>query len=385
MPKNVSEYTILDLLIRVHEMNATDLHLTPGLPPTVRVLGKLIRLTDYEPLTAEDCRALAYSLIREEKRKRFENEKELDFSYEQQGLGRFRCNLSLNRLGVTLAIRALPNRIPTMEELLLPPIMKEKIFLPRGLILVTGPTGSGKTTSLAAMLNVIAQKQPVHIVTMEDPIEYVIPSAKANVNQREVGEHTHSFAEAMRRVLRQDPDVILVGEMRDLETIHTAITAAETGHLVFSTLHTINAPLSIDRIIDVFPSGQQAQIRAQLANALEVILSQQLLPTADGKGRVAAFEVMVNIPAVRNLIREQKIYQIHSVMMTHTRLGMQTMDQCLRDYYFRGLITLETAMAAAHNPKELQRLIAAGPISPEEMAEKVEEEAEVESPRKEWK
>jgi len=267
-----------------------------------------------------------------------------------------------------------------MEELLLPPIMKEKIMLPRGLILVTGPTGSGKTTSLASMLNVIAQTKPLHIVTMEDPIEYVIPHGKANVNQREVGDHTFSFAEAMRRVLRQDPDVILVGEMRDLETISTAITAAETGHLVFSTLHTINAPLSIDRIIDVFPAHQQSQIRAQLANALEVVLSQQLLPTADGRGRLAAFEVMVNIPAVRNLIREQKIYQIHSTMMTHTKLGMQTMDQCLRDYYFSGRITLETAMAAAHNPKELQRLIAAGPAGGVEEALEVASREAMETP-----
>lgn len=380
MPKGVGEYTVLDLLVKVHEANGTDLHLTPGLPPTIRVLGNLVRLTEYDVLNAEDTRALAYSMIREERRKRFENERELDFSYEQEGLGRFRCNLSLTRTGVTLAIRALPSRIPTMDELLLPPIMKEKIMLPRGLILVTGPTGSGKTTSLAAMLNVISQTKPLHVVTMEDPIEYVIPHGKANVNQREVGDHTFSFAEAMRRVLRQDPDVILVGEMRDLETISTAITAAETGHLVFSTLHTINAPLSIDRIIDVFPAHQQSQVRAQLANALEVVLSQQLLPTADGKGRLAAFEVMLNIPAVRNLIREQKIYQIHSTMMTHTKLGMQTMDQCLRDYYFSGRITLETAMAAAHNPKELQRLIAAGPAGGVEEALEMASREAMESP-----
>lgn len=361
MAKAVGEYTILDLLVKVHEMNGTDLHLTPGLPPTSRVLGVLIRLPDYGVLSSEDTRALAYSMIREERRKRFENEKELDFSYEQEGLGRFRCNLCMTRTGVTLAIRALPSKIPGMDELMLPPILKEKIYLPRGLILVTGPTGSGKTTSLASMLNVISQTRPLHMVTMEDPVEYVIPHGKANVNQREIGEHTFSFAEAMRRVLRQDPDVILVGEMRDLETISTAITAAETGHLVFSTIHTINAPLSIDRIIDVFPAHQQSQIRAQLANALEVVLSQTLLPTADGKGRVAGFEVMINIPAVRNLIREQKIYQIHSTMMTHSKMGMQTMDQCLRDYYFAGKVTLETAMGSAHNSKELQRLIAAGP------------------------
>ncbi|MGH8104223.1 MAG: type IV pilus twitching motility protein PilT [bacterium] len=368
MAKAVGEYTILDLLVKCHEMNGTDLHLTPNLPPTVRTLGALTRLPDYSPLTSEDTRALAYSMIREERRKRFENEKELDFSYEQEGLGRFRCNLSMTRSGVTLAIRALPSKIPTMDEILLPAILKDKIYLPRGLILVTGPTGSGKTTSLAAMLNVVAQSRPLHMVTMEDPVEYVIPHGKANVNQREIGEHSFSFAESMRRVLRQDPDVILVGEMRDLETISTAITAAETGHLVFSTIHTINAPLSVDRIIDVFPAHQQSQVRAQLANALEVVLSQTLLPTADGKGRIAAFEVMINIPAVRNLIREQKIYQIHSTMMTHSKMGMQTMDQCLRDLYFNGKITMETAMGAAHNSKELQRLIAAGPSAGAEEA-----------------
>jgi twitching motility protein PilT len=237
--------------------------------------------------------------------------------------------------------------------------MKEVIMLPRGLCLVTGPTGSGKSTSLAAMINVINETKDLHIVTMEDPIEYVHQHKRCNVNQREVGSDTLSFAGALKRVLRQDPDVILVGEMRDLETIATAITAAETGHLVFATLHTNNAPLTIDRIVDVFPVEGQDQIRAQLANSLQCIMSQQLLPIAEGGGRVASFEVMLNIPAIRNLIREKKEFQIHSVMMTHSKLGMQTMDQNLRDRYLDRLITLEVAMAHAGNVGNLQRLISA--------------------------
>jgi twitching motility protein PilT len=237
--------------------------------------------------------------------------------------------------------------------------MKEVIMLPRGLVLVTGPTGSGKSTSLAAMLNVINETKDIHIVTMEDPIEYVHQHKRCNVNQREIGSDTLSFAGALKRVLRQDPDVILVGEMRDLETISTAITAAETGHLVFATLHTNNAPLTIDRIVDVFPTEGQDQIRAQLANSLQCIMSQQLLPLAEGGGRVAAFEVMLNIPAIRNLIREKKEFQIHSVMMTHSKLGMMTMDQNLRDRYIDRLISLDVAMAHAGNVGNLQRLISA--------------------------
>jgi twitching motility protein PilT len=250
-----------------------------------------------------------------------------------------------------------------MEELLLPPIMKEVIQLPRGLVLVTGPTGSGKSTSLASMLNVINETKDLHIVTLEDPIEYVHQHKRCNVNQREVGRDTLSFGGALKRVLRQDPDVILVGEMRDLETISTAITAAETGHLVFATLHTNNAPLTIDRIVDVFPSEQQDQIRAQLANSLQCIMSQQLLPIADGGGRVASFEVMLNIPAIRNLIREKKEFQIHSVMMTHAKMGMMTMDQNLRDRYLDRLISLEVAMAHAGNVGNLQRLISSAAAS----------------------
>jgi twitching motility protein PilT len=352
------DYTILDLLVQLVEHGASDLHLTAGVPPTLRVHGRLLRL-DYKPLTPEDVRALAFSMIREDQRKKFELERELDFGYSQKGIGRFRCNLGFQRESVYMTMRAISEKIPTMEELLLPAIMKEVIMLPRGLCLVTGPTGSGKSTSLASMLNVINESKDLHIVTMEDPIEYVHQHKRCNVNQREVGSDTLSFAGALKRVLRQDPDVILVGEMRDLETISTAITAAETGHLVFATLHTNNAPLTIDRIVDVFPSEQQDQIRAQLANSLQCIISQQLLPLAEGGGRLAAFEVMLNIPAIRNLIREKKEFQIHSVMMTHSKLGMMTMDQCLRDRYIDRLITLEVAMAHAGNVGNLQRLISA--------------------------
>jgi twitching motility protein PilT len=352
------DYTILDLLVQLVEHGASDLHLTAGVPPTLRIHGKLVRL-DYKPLGPDDVRELAFSMIREDQRKKYELERELDFGYSQKGIGRFRCNLAFQRESPYCTMRAISEKIPTMEELLLPPIMKEVIQLPRGLVLVTGPTGSGKSTSLASMLNVINETKDLHIVTLEDPIEYVHQHKRCNVNQREVGRDTLSFAGALKRVLRQDPDVILVGEMRDLETIGTAITAAETGHLVFATLHTNNAPLTIDRIVDVFPSEQQDQIRAQLANSLQCIMSQQLLPIADGGGRVASFEVMLNIPAIRNLIREKKEFQIHSFMMTHAKMGMMTMDQNLRDRYLDRLISLEVAMAHAGNVGNLQRLISA--------------------------
>lgn len=352
------DYTILDLLVQLVEHGASDLHLTAGVPPTLRVHGRLLRL-DYKPLSPEDVRSLAFSMIREDQRKKYELERELDFGYSQKGIGRFRCNLGFQRESTYMVMRAISEKIPSMEDLLLPSIMSEVIMLPRGLCLVTGPTGSGKSTSLAAMLNVINENKDLHIVTLEDPIEYVHQHKRCNVNQREIGSDTLSFGGALKRVLRQDPDVILVGEMRDLETISAATTAAETGHLVFATLHTNNAPLTIDRIVDVFPTEGQDQIRAQLANSLQCILSQQLLPLAEGGGRVASFEVMLNIPAIRNLIREKKEFQIHSVMMTHSKLGMMTMDQNLRDRYLDRLITLEVAMAHAGNVGNLQRLISA--------------------------
>ncbi|MBU1023100.1 type IV pilus twitching motility protein PilT [bacterium] len=361
------DYTIVDLLIELSERQASDLHLTANIPPTLRVHGRLVRL-DYEPLTPEDTRGLAFSIMREDQRKRLEKDKEIDFGYSQKGIGRFRVNCFWTRGNIAVAMRSIPERIPTMEELLIPEIIHEVIQEPRGLCLVTGPTGSGKTTTLASMLNVINENSDKHIITIEDPIEYMHDHKMSNVNQRELGNDTLGFNLALIRALRQDPDVILIGEMRDLETISTAITAAETGHLVFATLHTSSAPATIDRIIDVFPFGQQDQIRAQLANALQCVMCQALLPRADGGGRIAAFEVMINIPAIRNLIRERKIFQIHSTMMTHSKLGMTTLDQCLRDMYFRREITLETAMVTATSPSNLQRLIAAGPAGTTEEA-----------------
>ena len=274
----VIKETILELLVRLHEENGSDLHITVGAKPAVRAYGAIKFLEELPVLTSEDTRQLAYSMIREEQRKRFENEKELDFGYEQEGLGRFRCNFYFQRGGVAMAIRALPLKIPFMDEILLPEIMKSKIYLPRGLILITGPTGSGKTTTLAAMLNQINITESKHVVTLEDPIEFSHKHKTSIINQREIGVDSFSFAESMRRVLRQDPDIILVGELRDLETMSSAITAAETGHLVFSTIHTINAPMSIDRIIDVFPAEQQQMIRAQLANALELVLPDAFAP-----------------------------------------------------------------------------------------------------------
>lgn len=355
-----ANYTIVDLLVELAERQASDLHITVGVPPTLRVHGRMTRL-DYEPLTPEDTRGLAFSLMREDQRKTLERDKEIDFGYSQRGIGRFRVNCFWQKGSIGIVMRSIPERIPTMEELLIPEILKDVIMEPRGLVLVTGPTGSGKSTSLAAMLNVINESRDLHIITMEDPIEYVHEHKLSNINQREVHTDTLSFNTALVKALRQDPDVILVGEMRDLETISTAITAAETGHLVFATLHTNSCPATIDRIIDVFPFGQQDQIRAQLANALVCVMTQLLLPRADGAGRIAAFEVMLNIPAIRNLIREKKIFQIHSTMMTHSKLGMITLDQSLRDMYFRREITMETAMTVATSPSNLQRLIAAGP------------------------
>jgi len=355
------EFTIVDLLIHLSKRQASDLHISVGVPPSIRVHGKLERLSDYPALTPEDTRGLAFSMMREDQRKRLEREKEIDFAYAQKGIGRFRTNCFWQKGTVAIAMRSIPERIPTMEELMMPDVMSDLIKQPRGLVLVTGPTGSGKTTSLAAMLNVINENLPGHIITLEDPIEFVHEHKLCNFNQREVGVDTLSFGGAIVRCLREDPDVILVGEMRDLETIGTAITAAETGHLVFATLHTKSAPATIDRIIDVFPFGQQDQIRAQLANALVAVMSQLLHPLAEGNGRIASFEVMINIPAIRNLIREKKLFQIHSTMMTHKKMGMLTMDQSLRDMYFQRRITLDTAMAAATSPSNLQRLIAAGP------------------------
>ena len=350
------DYTIVDLLIELSERQASDLHITVGVPPTLRVHGRLVRL-DYPALTPEDTRGLAFSIMREDQRKRLEKEKEIDFGYSQKGIGRFRCNGYWQKGCIGLAMRSIPERIPTMEELLIPEIMKDVIQEPRGLVLVTGPTGSGKTTSLASMLNVINETRDCHIITLEDPIEYVHDHKLSNFNQREVGEDTLSFYGALVRALRQDPDVILVGEMRDLDTISTAITCAETGHLVLATLHTNNAPQTVDRIVDVFPSEQQEQIRFMLANNLEAVLCQQLLPRAGMPGRVCAMEIMIATPAIRNLIRESKAHQITSVIQTSANVSMQTMDQSLRDLYQRGAISYDEGLSRAMNPEEFKTMV----------------------------
>jgi len=374
-----------DLLREVVEANGSDLHLTAGIKPTMRVWGKLRPMEHYEVLTPEDTFQLGYSMLNTFQKQKFEKFWELDLSYGVPGLGRFRVNIYRQRGAVGIAARVIPMTIPSIEQLNLPPILKELTRKPRGLVLVTGPTGHGKSTTLAAMIDFINSERAVHIVTVEDPIEYLHSHKKSIVNQRELGFDTQSFPNALRAVLREDPNVVLIGEMRDLETISAALTIAETGHLVFATLHTATAGQSIDRIIDVFPPYQQQQIRIQLAMVIEAVISQQLLPNArynpagDGRrpparsrlgsasgsawpsleeiGRVPAVEVMIATPAIRNLIREAKAHQIETAIQTGSQYGMQTMDQSLRDLYLRKLISYEDAMGRAIHPEELRKMI----------------------------
>lgn len=344
---------IVDLLKEVVERGASDLHLTVGKPPTFRIDGKLV-FSEYPPLSPQDTEEMTRSLLDGERWQKFVEENELDFSTGIPQVGRFRVNLYRQRGSCGLAIRALSFRIPSMEELKLPvPVLQKLASLPRGLILVTGPTGSGKSTTLASMIDYINSTRSCHIITIEDPIEYLHTHKKSLINQREVGSDTPSFESALVHALRQDPDVILVGEMRNLETVSITLQAAETGHLVMATLHTNNAPQSVDRIVDIFPPHQQLQVRVQLASCIQGIISQQLLPRVDGKGRVVACEVMIANGAIRNLIREGKSYQIYSVMQTNRAQGMITMDQALFELYKRGLITWESALERAVDPKEL--------------------------------
>ena len=332
---------IIDLLTRTIEANASDLHITVATPPIMRVNGELVPM-DCPKLMPDDTDRIIKQMMTPEQLERFREKGELDFSYSNPGLGRFRVNAYRQRGSSSLALRVVTLKIPTLEDLKLPPVITELSKKQRGLILVTGPTGSGKSTTLAAMINYMNTYRSEHILTLEDPIEYLHKHNKSIVNQREVGNDTHSFANALRSALRQDPDVILVGEMRDLETISIAITAAETGHLVLSTLHTIGAAKTIDRIIDVFPPHQQQQVKVQLSSVLEGVVSQQLLPKADGSGRVAAHEVMVTTPAIRNLIREGKTHQMQTVIQTGAKLGMQTMDASLMNLYQSRIISRET-------------------------------------------
>jgi len=355
-PQPIEEVHLDELLRLVVEKRGSDLHLAAGVPPVMRIDGQLYA-TNYESMTEFEVQRMVYALLTDEQIRSFETDYELDCSYHLRGVSRFRVNVYRDRGAVAGAFRVIPSKIPTIRELGLPLVLEDLSRRPRGLILVTGPTGSGKSTTLAAMIGQINNERSVHIITIEDPIEYLHTHKRSLINQRELGSDTRSFAQALRHALREDPDVILVGEMRDLETMSLAITAAETGHLVFSTVHTNNAAQTVDRIVDVFPPGQQEQIRIQLSNNLEAVLSQQLLPRAGTPGRIAAMEIMIASPAVRNLIREAKAHQITSIIQTSAHHGMQTMDQCLRDLYQRGLITYEEAMGRAMNQEELKKML----------------------------
>ncbi|MBI2247823.1 MAG: type IV pilus twitching motility protein PilT [Armatimonadetes bacterium] len=345
----------------MHQRSASDLHLKVGNHPLLRVHGRLEPQTDLPRLDSATARALIESMMTEAQLEKFQTMLELDFAYSLPGVSRFRVNVYQQRGSMGAAIRAVPMGVPTIDQLALPPVVKQLADLPRGLVLVTGPTGSGKSTTLAAIINHVNQTRAVHIMTIEDPIEYLHRDAKSAINQREIGMDTLSFANALRHVLRQDPDVILIGEMRDLETISTAVTAAETGHLVFATLHTQSAAQTIDRIIDVFPAHQQSQIRMQLSVALEGVLSQTLLPRADGAGRVAAIEVMLASGAIRNLIREGKTHQLPSAIMSGGKEGMQTLDQALRTLVEQKKVTYEEAAAKASSAKDFAALMGRQP------------------------
>jgi twitching motility protein PilT len=359
--ENPPQVSLSELLHRLSELGGSDLHITTGTPPLVRVHGEIRPLDGYRPLTSSETKQLAYSVLTDAQKHRFEENLELDFSFGVKGLSRFRANIFNQRGAVGAVFRAIPYEIRTFEELGLPPVVKELCNKPRGLVLVTGPTGSGKSTTLAAVIDKINKERHEHILTIEDPIEFLHNHKNCIVNQREVNADTHGFAQALRTALRQDPDVVLVGEMRDLETIESALRIAETGHLTFATLHTNSAVSTINRIIDVFPSMQQAQVRAQLSLTLEGILCQSLLPRADNRGRVLAMEVLIPNSAIRNLIREDKVHQIYSMMQTGQDLhGMQTFNQSLATLYHRRLITKDTAMQRTSNLNELRDLIDRG-------------------------
>jgi twitching motility protein PilT len=355
---------IEDLLWRTVRMGASDLHLKVDSPPALRIDGELNTQLDLQPLTADDVQAMLKQLTNHRQWEEFSYNLELDFSYTLPDVARFRINAGKQRGTITVVCRRLSLTIPAMDDLGLPEVCKDLVMKPRGLILVTGPTGHGKSTTLASMIQYLNERQPARVITIEDPIEYVFEDQRCLITQRELGVDTHSFASALKHALRQDPDVILVGEMRDLETISTALTAAETGHLVLSTLHTVSAPLTIDRIIDVFPPHQQQQVRIQLAGIIEGVISQTLLPRADGQGRILASEVMIGTAAIRNMIRESKTHQLYGVMETGSRVGMQTLDGALVQLFKEGKITLDDALSKAGNPGHLRQLIEALEAAP---------------------
>jgi twitching motility protein PilT len=352
--------TLPELLKSTFEMGGSDLHITSGTPPQVRVHGKLQRLP-LEELSASDTKRLVYSVLSDAQKKRFEEQLELDFSFGVRGLARFRCNVFSQRGAVAAVYRLIPEEIKGLRQLGLPPVITSLAERPRGLVLVTGPTGSGKSTTLAAMIDKINTERSAHILTIEDPIEYLHPHKGCLINQREVSSDTLGFAEALRSALREDPDIVYIGEMRDLETVESALRVAETGHLTFATLHTNSAAQSINRIIDIFPAHQQSQIRTQLSMVLEGIVCQTLLPRADGHGRVVAVEILVPTPAIRNLIREDKIHQIYASMQAgQEKIGSQTLNQSLASLYYAGAVTLDVAKMASSLKDELMDMISRG-------------------------
>jgi len=340
---------ISELLLFVHKEGGSDLHISAGEPPMLRIHGEIKRI-EIPPLTREELHVMLYDVLNDQQRKRFEETNELDFSLELKGFARFRVNAFRQQRGEGVVFRVIPSKILSLEQLGLPKSLREACMNERGLVLVTGPTGSGKSTTLAAMIDIINNSLKGHIITIEDPIEFMHESKKCLMNQREVSSHTHNFANALRAALREDPDIILVGEMRDLETISLALTAAETGHLVFSTLHTSGAAKTVDRVIDVFPAAQQGQIRAQFAESIQAIISQTLLKRKDGRGLVPAVEVMIGTPAVRNLIRESKVAQLPSAIQTGQKFGMISLDQSLKELVSRNIVDKEQCLYLATNP-----------------------------------
>jgi twitching motility protein PilT len=353
-------HSIDDLLERMVARSASDLHLTVGAEPTVRVMGQLERMEEFGRLSPEDTQRLLYRMMSTEQQKHLEIKRQLDMSHSIPGLARFRVNIYFQRESLGAAFRMIPTELKTLEQLGVPTALEELANRPRGLVLVTGPTGSGKSTTLAAMIDLINRTRQDHIMTIEDPIEFLHRHKRCIVNQREIGPDAISFADALRGALRQDPDVILLGEMRDLETITTALTAAETGHLVFATLHTQDAPSTVDRLIDVFPGAQQEQVRVQIAATLQGVVTQTLLPRADGSGRIPAVEILFPDDAVRNLIRQGKVEQIYSIMQTGTKRGMQTLEQALADFVVRGLVSEEVALNRSSRPEQLSGLLKRG-------------------------
>jgi twitching motility protein PilT len=355
------EIDFSEVLGRMVETRASDVHLTPGFPPAIRDKGRIRPMEGFPVLNAQETREIVYGILNDDQRKRFENEQQLDFAYAIPHVARFRVNCYFQRGAVSAAFRLVPHEIPALDSLGVPPVLRELTAKPRGFVLVTGPTGSGKSTTLAAMIDAINVEREDHILTIEDPIEFLHRHKRSIVNQREVGSDAPDFARGLRAALRQDPDVILVGEMRDLETVSTALTAAETGHLVFATLHTQSTAQTVDRVIDVFPPEQQAQVRTQLSIALQGIVTQQLLPTSDGRGRVVACEVLIPTPAIRNLIREGKTHQIYAALQTSGAIGMQTMDADLARLVRSGKIGRSLAEQRASVPEELSRLLGGAP------------------------